>query len=53
MTFSESWHDMYKIVEHHAGSRVHLNFLAGSTFPVPVCTVPLGHWVYKADNRQD
>ena len=53
MTFSESWHDMYKIVEHLAGRRVHLNFRAGSTFPVPVCTVPLGHWVYKADNRQD
>ena len=24
----------------NTGSRVHLNFRAGSTFPVPVCTVP-------------
>ena len=24
------------------GSRVHLNFRAGSTFPVSVCTVPPG-----------
>ena len=23
---------------------VHLNFGAGSTFPVPVCTVLPGHW---------
>ena len=30
------------------GSRiVHFNFRAGSTFPVPVCTVPHGHWVNK------
>ena len=28
---------------------VHLNFRAGSTFPVPVCTVLPGHWVNKAD----
>ena len=26
---------------------VHLNFRAWSTFPVPVCTVPPGHWVNK------
>ena len=26
---------------------VHFNFRAGSTFPVPVCTVPHGHWVNK------
>ena len=32
---------------------VHFNFRAGSTFPVPVCTVPHGHWVNKADNQQD
>ena len=32
---------------------VHFNFRARSTFPVPVCTVPLGHWVNKADNQQD
>ena len=35
------------------GSRiVHLNFRAGTTFPVPVCTVPHGLWVNKADNQQ-
>ena len=32
---------------------VHLNFRAGSTFPVPVCTVLHGHWVNKANNQQD
>ena len=32
---------------------VQFNFRAGSTFPVPVCTVPHGHWVNKADNQQD
>ena len=32
---------------------VHLNLRAGSTFPVPVSTVPHGHWVKKADNQQD
>ena len=32
---------------------VHFNFRAGSIFPVPVCTVPHGHWVNKADNEQD
>ena len=33
---------------------VHFNFRAGSTFPVPVCTVPHGDWVNKkADNQQD
>ena len=32
---------------------VHFNFRAGSTLPVPVCTVPQGHWVSKADNQQD
>jgi len=26
---------------------VHLNFRAGSTFLVPVCTVSPGHWVNK------
>ena len=30
---------------------VHWNLRAGSTFPVPVCTVPHGHWVNKADNQ--
>ena len=35
------------------GSRiVHLNFRAETTFPVPVCTVPHGLWVNKADNQQ-
>ena len=28
-------------------------FRAGSTFPVPVCTVPHGLWVNEADNQQD
>ena len=32
---------------------VHFYFRAGSTFPVPVCTVPHEHWVNKADNQQD
>ena len=32
---------------------VHLNFPAGSTFPVPVCTVPHGHLVNQADNQQE
>ena len=26
---------------------------AGSTFPVPVCTVPHGLWVNDADNQQN
>ena len=30
---------------------VYLNFRAGSTFPVPVCTVSPGHWVNKADTQ--
>ena len=30
---------------------VHLNFRAGSTFPVPVCTVSSGHWVNKVDTQ--
>ena len=30
---------------------VHLNFRAGSTFPVSVCTVSPGHWVNKADTQ--
>ena len=30
---------------------VHLNFRAGSAFPVPDCTVSPGHWVNKADTR--
>ena len=30
---------------------VRLNFQAGSTFPVPVCTVSPGHWVNKADTQ--
>ena len=29
-------------------SLVHLNFRAGSIFPVPVCTVSPGHWVNNA-----
>ena len=30
---------------------VHLNFRAGSTFSVPVCTVSPGHWVNIADTQ--
>ena len=30
---------------------VYLNFRAGSTFPVPVCTVSPGQWVNKADTK--
>ena len=29
----------------------HLNLQAGSTFPVPVCTVSPGLWVNKADTQ--
>ena len=32
---------------------VHLNFRAGSTFPVPVCTVPHGYRLDYADNQQE
>ena len=32
---------------------VHLNFRAGSTFPVPVRTVSTGHWVNIADTQED
>ena len=32
---------------------VHWNIRAGSTFPVPVCTVPHRNWVNKADNQQN
>ena len=32
---------------------VHLNLRAGSTFPVPVCTVSRGLWVNIADTQQD
>ena len=30
---------------------VYMNFQAGSTFPVPVCTVLSRHWVNKADTE--
>ena len=30
---------------------VHFNFRAGSTFLIPVFTVPHGHWVNKADTQ--
>ena len=30
---------------------VHLNIQAGSTFPVPICTVSPGHWVNKAETQ--
>jgi len=30
---------------------VHLNFRAGSTFPVPFCTVSPGHWEKEADTK--
>ena len=32
---------------------VHLNFRAGSTFPVPVCTVSPGQCVNEADTQDD
>ena len=32
---------------------LHLNFRAGTTFLVPVCTVSPGHWVNKADTQYD
>ena len=40
-------------VHTRAADEVHMNLRAGSTFPVPVCTVPHGHWVNKADTQQD
>ena len=33
------------------GAVVNLNFRAGSTFPVPVCTVSPGQWVNEADSQ--
>ena len=33
------------------GAVVHLNFKAGSTIPVPVCTVSPGQWVNEADTQ--
>jgi len=44
--FSECY--SFFFADHTSASRaavVHLNFLAGSTFPIPVCTVSPGHWV--------
>ena len=49
-----------KIATGHMGTKgivvsreavVHLNFRAGSTFPVPVFTESPGHWVNKADTQ--
>ena len=37
-----------KVLEEPRTSVVHFNFRAGSTFPVPVCTVSPGLWVDKA-----
>ena len=37
----------------HRVAVVHFNFRAGSTFPVPVCTVPHGHWFNKAGSQQN
>ena len=34
-----------KLSSRSLAAAVHLNFRAGSTFPVPVCTVSPGHWV--------
>ena len=36
------------ILKSHGQPIVHFNFRAGSTFPVPVCTVPHLHWVNKS-----
>ena len=38
-------------IEQSRAAVVHLNFRAGSTFPVLVCTVSPGHWVNKADTQ--
>ena len=40
----------YLKIDKSQAAVVHFNFRAGLTFPVPVCTVPHGHWINKADN---
>ena len=48
ITISEL-HSMTRIkFEISRGAVVHLNFKAGSTFPVPVCTVSPSQWVNEA-----
>ena len=41
----------YRKYRHPRAAVVHLNFRAGSSFPVLVCTVSPGHWVNKADTQ--
>ena len=42
----------YREMDYGTGAAVvHLNIRAGSTFPVPVCTVSPGHWVNKAETQ--
>ena len=48
MQLSQQWE---KLETRAAVVQVHLNFRAGSTFPVPIFTVPHGHWVNKADTQ--
>ena len=38
-----------QMYEHSRAAVVHLNFRAGSTFPVPVCTVTPRHWVANTE----
>ena len=40
-----------KIMNLSRATVVDMNFQAGSTFPVPVCTVSSRHWVNKADTE--
>ena len=40
-----NFHSGKKRISTFPGSRITLNFRAGSTFPVPVCTASPGHWV--------
>ena len=42
---------LQKLIWYARAAIVHLNFRAGSTFPVSVCTVSPGHWVIKADTQ--
>ena len=43
--------DMFRKRDMTRATVVHLNFRAGSSFPVPVCIVLPGHWVNKADTQ--
>ena len=39
------------VTKNITGSRSTFDFRAGSTFPVPVCTVSPVHWINKADTQ--